>query len=161
MDKYIRPFIDVCKNVFSEFLNTAITEEPPYYVESGAAAEGDVSAIIGLTGGARGAIVISMKTDLAAKITEALTGTAHHDMDDDVADAIGEIVNIIAGNVKRSLEDDFRLIVSLPSIIQGPGHVIRWPGVRTRFVRIPFIIYGDYSFNLSVAIESVTRMDLD
>ena|GEM_PF-166122 len=155
MDKTIKPFIDVCKNVFKELVGTTLHEGRPYFVESGAVAEGDISAIIGLTGEARGAVVISMKTDVAAKITDKLTGTSHGGLDDDVVDAIGEIVNIISGNVKKSLENDFRLVISLPSIVQGQNHIIRWPGIQARFIRIPFKIFNNSTFYLSVAIESV------
>ena len=155
MEKYVRPFVDVCKNVFNEFLGYDLTEGRPYMVESGATSEGDVSAIIGLTGEARGVVVISLKTDMAAKITGELTGMEHKDVDDDVVDAIGEIVNIIAGNVKRTLENEIRLIISLPSIIQGTNHVIRWPGIRGRYIRIPFTLNNEFLFNLSMAIETV------
>ena len=154
MELNIQPFIHVCKKVFRDFLGAELSEGRPYLVDSGATAEGDISAIIGLTGEARGAVVISMKTDLAAKITSMLTGLEYNDLDDDVVDAIGEIVNIIAGNVKKDLENDFRLIISLPSIVQGQNHIIRWPGIQARFIRIPFKILNDYTFNLSVAIEA-------
>jgi len=155
MENYIQQFIDVCKKVFQDFLGAELSEGRPYLVESGATAEGDISAIIGLTGEARGAVVISMKTDLAAKITGMLTGLVHNDIDDDVVDVIGEIVNMIAGNVKKNLENDFRhLVISLPSFVQGQNHVIRWPGIQARFIRIPFGIFNDFTFNLSVAIEA-------
>ena len=155
MEKFIQPFIDVSKSVFEEFLGTNLSEGRPYLVESGAASDGDISAIIGLSGEARGAVVISMKKDLAIEITGILTGAQHNDLDDDVVDAVGEIVNIIAGNVKKKLENEFnRLVISLPSIVQGKNHVIRWPGIHARFIRIPFEIFNKSTFNLSVAIEA-------
>ena len=155
MENYIQQFIDVCKKVFQDFLEAELIEGRPYLVEAGANAEGDISAIIGLSGEARGAVVISMNKDLATKITEILTGSKHDDLDADVVDAIGEIVNIIAGNVKKNLEDDFRrLVISLPSIVEGKTHIIRWPGIQARFIRIPFTIFNELTFSLSVAIEA-------
>ena len=154
MEQYIQPFIDVCKNVFKEFVGTELTEGRPYFAETNALSEWDISAVIGLTGEARGAVVISMRKNLVIKLTDMLTNTKHKDIDDEVIDAIGEIINIIAGNAKRGLEQDFHLVISLPTIVQGKDHSIKWPNSQTRIICIPFNIFGNEAFNLSVAIES-------
>ncbi|MDR1903124.1 MAG: chemotaxis protein CheX [Treponema sp.] len=155
MEKYIQPFIDVCKNVFKEFIGSELTVDRPYFADMKAAADWDISAIIGLTGEARGAVVISMKKELAIKLTNILTVNQHIVLDDEVVDAIGEIVNIIAGNVKKNLEESFKLIISLPTIVQGREHEIKWPHGQARIICIPFNIFENDVFNLSVAIESV------
>ena len=155
MEKYIQPFIDVCKSVFKEFLGASLAEERPYFADAGEVMEWDLSAVIGLTGEARGAVVISMRKELATKLTGMLTGTEHREVDDDVVDAIGEIINIIAGNVKKNLEEAFRLVISLPTIVQGKQHSIKWPSNQARIICIPFKIFDNSTFNLSVAIEAV------
>ncbi|MDR1278899.1 MAG: chemotaxis protein CheX [Treponema sp.] len=155
MEQYIQPFIDVCKNVFVDFLGCELIAERPYLAESDTVNEWDVSAVIGFTGEARGAVVISMKTDLAVRLTGILTGAAHYTLDEDVIDAIGEIINIIAGNAKKGLEEAFRLVISLPTIIEGNKHSVKWPNNQARIIRIPFNIFEKDSFFLSVAIEVV------
>jgi len=117
--------------------------------------EWDISAIIGLTGEARGAVVISMKQDLAIKLTTILTGNDYNSLDDDVIDAIGELINIIAGNVKQELEEAFRLVISLPTIVRGKEHSINWTDNQTRVICIPFTASKKESFTLSVALEAV------
>jgi chemotaxis protein CheX len=154
MEQYIQPFINVCINVFKDFLGCELTVERPYFIDSNSVEEWDISAIIGLTGEARGAVVISMKKELALKLTDILTGSKHHSLDDEVADAIGEIINIIAGNAKKGLEEAFRLVISLPTIIEGKKHSIRWPSNQARIICIPFLIFKKESFFLSVAIEA-------
>jgi chemotaxis protein CheX len=119
MEKYIQPFVDVCENVFKEFIGSELVAERPHFADKNDAHDWDVSAIIGLTGEARGAVVISMKQDLAFKLTGILTGNEHKTLDDEVVDAIGEIINIIAGNAKRGLEESFRLVISLPTIVRA------------------------------------------
>jgi chemotaxis protein CheX len=155
MERYIQPFIDVCVNVFKEFIGCDLTVERPYFTEKEAVREWDISAVIGLTGEARGAVVISMKSALAQRLTGILTGTEHKELDPEVVDAIGEIVNIIAGNAKRGLEEAFRLVISLPSIITGKEHIVQWPNNQARIICIPFKIFEKDSFCLSVAIESM------
>ncbi|HOF84498.1 MAG TPA: chemotaxis protein CheX [Treponemataceae bacterium] len=154
MEKYIQPFVDVCVNVFKEFIGVELETERPHFADKNDLHSWDVSAVIGLTGEARGAVVISMKADLACRLTGMLTGSEHSGMDDEVIDAIGEIINIIAGNAKRGLEESFRLVISLPTIIRGSNHAIQWPNDQARIICIPFKIFDDETFFLSVAIEA-------
>ncbi|MDR1210822.1 MAG: chemotaxis protein CheX [Spirochaetaceae bacterium] len=155
MEKYIQPFIDVCKNVFREFLGVELNAERPHFSEKDEVNEWDISAVIGLTGEARGAVVISMQKALAMRLTGILTGTSHTGLDEEVLDATGEIVNIIAGNAKKGLEEAFRLVISLPTIVEGKQHTIQWPHSQTRIICIPFTLFENEKFRLSVAIESL------
>ncbi|MDR2303092.1 MAG: chemotaxis protein CheX [Treponema sp.] len=155
MEKYIQPFIDTTQNVFKEFVGTGVVVDRPFFVEKDKMTDWDISAVIGLTGEARGAVVISMKNSLAIRITDLLTGSKHTKLDDDVVDAVGEIVNIIAGNVKKGLEEAFRLVISLPTIVTGKEHAIKWPNNSARIICIPFTAFGNEAFVLSVAIEAV------
>ena len=152
MKQYVHPFIKVCANVFNDFLGQELRAGIPYFAEKDAKNEWDVSAVIGLTGEARGAVVISMKRELAIQLTGILTGKKHHVLDDEVVDAIGEIVNIIAGNVKQELEESFKLTISLPTIIKGTEHSINWPDNHARIICIPFTIFNAETFGLSVAL---------
>lgn len=154
MEKYIQPFVDVCMHVFKEFIGADLVPERPHFTEKKDVYEWDISAVIGLTGEARGAVVISMKKNLACRLTGMLTGAEHSSMDEEVIDAIGEIINIIAGNAKRGLEESFRLVISLPTIVQGSSHSIQWPNDQARIICIPFKIFEDETFCLSVAIEA-------
>jgi chemotaxis protein CheX len=155
MEQYIQPFIDVCVNVFKEFLSLDLKVGRPFFSPKDAINDWDISSVIGLTGEARGAVVISMKQELALKMTSILTGSTHTYVDEMVVDAIGEIVNIISGNAKKGLEEAFRLVISLPTIVEGQGHSIKWPNASARIMCIPFTVFKSDVFNLSVAIEAV------
>jgi chemotaxis protein CheX len=154
VEKYIQPFVDVCESVFRDFIGSELIAERPHFADKNDTHDWDVSAVIGLTGEARGAVVISMKKELSLKLTGVLTGKTHTEVDDEVVDAIGEIVNIIAGNAKRGLEESFRLVISLPTIVRGKGHTISWPNDQARIICIPFRIFETETFVLSVAIET-------
>jgi chemotaxis protein CheX len=155
MERYIQPFIEVSKNAFKEILGAQLSAGRPYFLSREAPNGGDISAVIGLSGEVRGAVVIGMKESLALRITDMLTGEKHQSIDDDVVDAVGELVNIIAGNAKKGLEEAFRLVISLPSIVLGTGHQIKWPQEQARIICIPFTIFDSETFTLSVAIESL------
>ncbi|KGE72050.1 chemotaxis protein CheX [Spirochaeta lutea] len=155
MEKYIQPFVEVCESVFRDFLQTEVRADRPHFIDRSEANNWDISAVIGLTGEARGAVVISMKLNLALSLTSTLTGQQHTGLDDEVVDAIGEVVNIIAGNAKRGLEESFRLVISLPTIVRGNNHSVIWPTEQTRIICIPFRLPSGDTFCLSVAIEAV------
>ena len=158
MKQYIQPFIDVCKNVFKEFVGMEPEAKVPFFLERDQKDEFDISGVIGFTGEARGAVVISMKQHMAIKITSAITGIEHTTIDDDVVDAVGELINIIAGNVKKGLEEAFRLVISLPTIVRGKEHSVVWPDSKARVICIPFAISNEDSFSLSIALEAVRRV---
>jgi chemotaxis protein CheX len=150
----IEPFISVCTSVFKDFVGYEPVAGYPFFTARDEERDWDLSALIGLSGEAKGAVALSLKTTLALEITGKLTGKTHTSLDEEVIDAMGEIVNIIAGNVKQRLEDHFNLVISLPSIIKGKGHEIIWPGAHIRIMCIPFTLPGNHSFHLSAAISS-------
>ena len=154
MEKFIQPFIATCEKVFAEFCQTTVKSSGIFFASKDEyESRWDISGVIGMTGEAQGAIAISMRDATALKITKVLTGKDHKSIDDDVTDAIGEIVNIIAGNVKRDFEEDLRIKISLPSIIKGKAHSIVWPSSKTRIVCISFSIFEDQELCLSVAVD--------
>ncbi len=152
MEKYVQPFIDTCSNVFESFLNMKAVPGVPYFIDKSESTNWDISGIIGLTGEAQGAVAISMKQDFAVHVATLLTGETYSEIDEIVIDAVGEIINIIAGNVKKDLEEMFRLVISLPTIVRGENHSTFWPNQNTRAVCIPFSA-ENYNFILSVALK--------
>ncbi len=153
MEKYVQPFITTCQNVFQSFLELNAIPGNPYFIERTESEIWDISGLIGLTGEAQGAVAISMKKDFALYIASKLTDSDHDSLDDLVVDAVGEIINIIAGNVKKDLEEMFRLVISLPTIVRGENHETFWTTQNSRAICIPFNIEKKYNFILSVALR--------
>ncbi len=82
-----------------------------------------VSSIIGLGGDVQGVISVHMETDAALKTTENLLGISLEEIDEDVKDAIGELVNMIAGGIKIHFSDnDINTELAIPSTIVGKGY---------------------------------------
>jgi len=154
MEQYIQPFIKVCENVFHEFCQTEVKAGRVFFVAKNEyETSWDISGIIGLSGEVSGAVAISMKENTAFQVTKILTGQDHKSIDADVTDAVGEIINIISGNVKKNFEDELRIKISLPSIIKGKAHSIVWPSEKTRIICIPFSIFNNQELCLSVAVD--------
>ena len=80
---------------------------------------------------------MSFPQDTALKIVSALVGAPMTSLDMDVADAIGELANIVAGNAKKGI-NGFNLSISLPQVVIGKDHVLsRQSGIPT--VVVPFV----------------------
>jgi len=154
MEQYIQPFIKVCEAVFRDFCHTEAKAGRVFFVSKDEyESNWDISGIIGLSGEASGAVAISLRDTTSIEITGILTGTRHTQIDADVTDAIGELINIIVGNVKKEFEEELRIKISLPSIVKGRSHSIVWPSEKTRIICIPFTVFNDQEFCLSVAVD--------
>jgi chemotaxis protein CheX len=150
---YVDPFIESTINVFREFFGITPEVQKPYLVRPDEERNWDVSGIIGIAGEAKGAVVLSFTESLAKELTSRLTGMPVTMFSDSVTDAIGEVVNIIAGNAKKGLEQ-YRLVISLPSIVLGKKHLISWPARGIPIIGIPFKTPLE-PFHLSVGLENI------
>jgi chemotaxis protein CheX len=153
MHQYIAPFIEVCTMVFKNMANCDLTAGRAYFIPREDFQKWDISGIISLSGETRGLVSISMKAETAIRITENITGIKHTYLDSDVIDVIGEIVNIVTGNVKKNLQGMFKLVISLPYVIKGKAHMIALPIERERLLCIPFKVFDDQVICLFIAID--------
>lgn len=136
--KYINPFVVAAQQVFASFLQTEARPGKPYLLtEDSSSGNGwSISGIIGLAGQVIGVVIISFPNTTALKLTAVLTGESTAIIDDTVVDMVGEVVNIIAGNAKKDMEE-FQIAISLPSVVKGPNHSFPRVG-GTPLVAIPF-----------------------
>ncbi|MCL2759246.1 MAG: chemotaxis protein CheX [Treponema sp.] len=154
MEKFIQPFIDGSEEVFRDLCNTEVKAGRAFFVSKDEFESiWDISGIIGLSGDANGAVAISLREETAFELTRILTGNEHTTIDKFVTDAMGEIINIIAGNVKNIYEKKHRIKITMPSIIKGKAHSIVWPSEKARIICIPFTIFETQEFCLSIAVE--------
>ena len=133
--EYINPFLRSTVSVFGTMLNCALTREQPF-VKEGNRPEHDVSGIIGLSGKAKGTVVLSLTENAALRAAGAMLGEPVEEVNVDVTDAVGELVNMIAGGAKAQLEH-LAMGVSLPTVVTGKGHVIEFP-MDAKPICIPF-----------------------
>ena len=101
-----------------------------------------LSAIVGFGGKISGFIAIHLSPSSACTLAANLLGMEFEEMDDIVADAMGEMVNMLAGGMKKyacDYEDLFK--ISIPSIVYGSDYSTYAPknsqhlllGIKTEF----------------------------
>lgn len=169
MEQFIPIVTQTCKKVFLDFVGAEPHAEKSFANVHLHIEDWDISGIIGLTGDVQGVIVLSMKKELAVKIAGMLTGGTQtvfsRGISRDVDDVIGEIVNIISGNTKKSFENSLKIGISLPVVVFGNDYHTHWNGgihalhenlpERQRGMRSAstmFTIFEKDSFMLSVTI---------
>ncbi len=127
--EYINPFIEATRKLMEVMVGIKHFRKKEVTLDQQLKAAFDVSAIIGITGGFKGAIVLSFSYSVAAAMLSNLLGEPVDEFDEDVCDAVSEMVNIITGNAHAMLAErgygNFER--SLPSVVVGKGHVVNRP----------------------------------
>ena len=133
--EYINPFLSSAISVFNTMLGTSLTRGEPF-LKDGTQPNHEISGLIGLSGKAKGMVVLSMSREVALNAAGTMLGTQLKEINADVADAVGELTNMIAGAAKAQL-DHLEMSVSLPTVITGKAHCIDFPK-NTMPICIPF-----------------------
>ena len=133
--EYINPFVVSTQHVFATMLDCEISRDQPFLKEQ-PEPHHEVNSIIELSGKAIGTVVLSLDRAVALKAASVMLKSQVTEVDDVVVDAVGELVNIIAGGAKAKLEQ-FALSVSLPHVSVGKQPLECFPA-QSKPICIPF-----------------------
>ncbi|MEQ8789012.1 MAG: chemotaxis protein CheX [Pirellulaceae bacterium] len=149
--EYINPFIKALVNTFDTMLGCEVTRGQLVLKENNVALH-EISGTIGLSGKAVGTVVVSLSREVALQGASAMLMMEATEIDEDVIDAVGEITNMVAGSAKAELEE-YQLSISLPNVITGKNHEIRFPS-QVKPICVPFSTpWGELT--LEVGLELV------
>jgi chemotaxis protein CheX len=115
----------IAEQVWSSYLD--LDGASPLIAQPAEKPASDVTASVSVTGAWRGHVLVSCSEQAAKNVAAALLGIEFDDVaEEDVADALGELANIIGGNVKSLLPEPCAL--SLPHV-HVAGSAGRYPSV--------------------------------
>ena len=153
--EYINPFILAMLKVFETMVSCGLERGAPT-LKRNCQPSHEVSAVIGLSGKAKGTVVLSVDREVALQVASILLGERPDQINADVADAMGEMTNMIAGRAKAQLEQ-YAMSISLPTVITGKGHCVEFP-TKVKPICIPFTCpWG--ALTLEVALIEETAAD--
>jgi chemotaxis protein CheX len=122
--KVVNPFIEATLNVLETMASTKAEAGKPYLKED-QVARGDVSAILGLTGEAKGTISVSFSEKSILSIVSNMFGEEMKELNEEIEDAVGEITNMISGQARKKLEEQGKSFkAAIPTVIMGKNHTI-------------------------------------
>ena len=146
----INPFLNATRDVFHTMLSCELSRGQ-LERKQGYTPEYEVSGLIGLSGQCQGMVVLSLGRLTAMHAAAIMLGHQPDQLNEDVVDAVGELTNMIAGAAKAQLTE-FDLSVSLPSVICGKHHSIKFPTGSTPIV-LPFhSAIGSISVEVGLAV---------
>ena len=139
------------KETFRTMMSWPVENRPPI-VRSDPMTFDGVSAIIGLVGKVTGSLSIHCPEEAALKVTSRLLGLDVKGITPEVKDAVGELINVVAGVAKRKAsERDSVFEISIPTIITGKGHSVM-PWVKWPNTIVEFSLGGD-TFSVIVCVK--------
>jgi chemotaxis protein CheX len=97
--------------------------------------EPHVAGSVGFIGRLSGIVYIYSSANFARRITSMLLGLQESEIDSDemVNDAIGELANMVVGQIKSQLSDrGMPCVLTIPSIVRGSHFVIESMSTTTR-----------------------------
>ncbi len=122
--KLVNPFINATINVLETMAFIDVKAGKPY-LKKDSVAVGDVTAVLGLTGVANGTISVTFEEKCILTVVSNMLGETIKEINNDIADAVGELTNMISGQARRELGEMGRVLkAAIPSVIAGKNHSI-------------------------------------
>ncbi|WP_240744216.1 chemotaxis protein CheX [Desulfopila sp. IMCC35006] len=142
--------IESAKEIFATMVMMEITVNG-HFREDSIPLTDSISGVIGLAGTYKGVLAVHMPSKVAMAVTGSFLGMEINEMNADVEDAVGELANMLGGNVKSILSDNGRDIdLSLPSTIIGKQYDFQ-PTREAERVIIPFACpAGEFAIDLQL-----------
>jgi chemotaxis protein CheX len=115
-----------------------------------------VVALVGLAGEWAGTGAFRCSAEMARKVSGLMLMQEFTAVDQDVLDAVGEIANMILGNVKTTFEETLGPMgLSIPTVIYGRNFTTRSVG-RSEWSVVPFELDGD-SIEIQISLAQRTQ----
>jgi len=152
--EYLNPFLKSTVETFNIMVNLPVTLGHIYLLKE--PNKTDISSLLEFTGDIRGKVAMLYTLDVALKISSKFLGEKVTELNEDVADSIREIANIIAGCAKKYMPA-LHWTLSLPSIVRGPSRILE--GKNLPVVCIPF--YSELGGFIMEAKMSYSKSRLD
>lgn len=149
----INPFIHATMRVLETMAFVKCKAGKPY-LKKDDIAKGDVTGVIGITGNeANGTIAVTFDSGSILKIVSNMFGEEMTILNHEVADAVGELTNMISGQARRELEEKGKVFeAAIPSVVTGENHTIIHYTDGPK-IAIPFATEGG-NFTIEVCMEA-------
>jgi chemotaxis protein CheX len=133
--EFINPFLKATINVLSTMASMDPKPGKPG-IKEGETARGDIT---GITGHAEGSMSVTFSEECALAIVRNMTGEDLTELNEDVADAVGELTNMISGDARSQLQKmGYSFTAAIPTIVRGKNHTVKHIATGGSTVCIPF-----------------------
>ncbi len=145
---YINPFIEAVGSVFATMLNVQ-PRRTGLKVSDGQARGPLLTSLVGLSGRVSGVVALRFPPQTALNLAGRMLGSQMTELNEEVTDAISELVNMVAGSAKAKFNHDPPLQLGLPTVVEGTGYKLRYPS-KSVWLEVPFSSdAGDFTMEVT------------
>ena len=135
--RFINPLLNAVLDVLATMAMIKAKPGKPY-INTERTAVGDVTGLIGVTGYSEGVISLTLAEGCVLKIVSNMLGEEFNSINDEIADAVGELTNMIAGQARTHLANEgMSFQAATPSVFIGKNHTLTHIG-GSPLLSIPF-----------------------
>jgi len=145
----VNPFVEATLHILETTASTTAKARKPY-LKKELSAPGAISGVIALSGVFNGIISISFSEKLILSVVSAMFGEKMTEVNDDIKDAVGEITNMISGQVTTKMTEMGKsLKAQLSTVLMGSSHEV--PFIQNRpVISMPYHTdNGDFTIEVS------------
>lgn len=141
-EQFIEAILDSCAEIFEMMLPLTLTERmqqrPLPFTFEPENIYGEIIANLGLTGKYSGNISLYLPEQLALNMAGWLLQDAYTEINSDVLESVGEVINLIAGGLKNRLssEEEDIFDMSIPLVISGRDKML-FHGSDKEYIPVP------------------------
>ena len=101
----------------------------------------EVLSIIGIRGEWKGSFMLVCNPDSACRLVSTMLGADIPTLNNEVLDGIGELANIMMGNLKDALEEGSKdVVMTPPTVVHGDNMIVR-ARAKQEWLVVPFTTY--------------------
>jgi len=154
--KHVNAFIEATLETFKSMCGCEFKRSGDMIMADGEIVESDdLMAVVGLTGSVKGAVLLAAPLDVGQKIVSKFLMEEITEINCDLMDGFGEIVNILAGAADAKI-GELRIDLALPSVLVGTNTKF-FAKAGNPFVMIPMFIPDVGPFKMGISMEITDR----
>jgi chemotaxis protein CheX len=150
--KLLQAFVDGVIKTLATIAQTDVKVGKPY-IEPELIEKGEIAGMVGMVAPPlKGTLLISFSKESIFQIMENMLGEKHTEIDDEIADAVGELTNMIYGTAKTALNQlGYSFEMAIPSVIRGSFTLSK--STKGATLVIPFELKNGSLFHVKITVQ--------
>lgn len=150
--RLINAFVEGVIKTLKTIAQTDATPGKPF-IEPQFVLKGEIAGMVGMVAPPlKGTLLISYGKDSIFHILENMLGEKHTQIDSEVADAVGEMTNMIYGSAKTTLNQmGYNFEMAIPTVISGDFKIVHADKGAT--LVIPFNLKNGSTFYVEITVQ--------
>lgn len=150
--KLLQAFVDGVLKTLATIAQTEAKVGKPY-IEPELTEKGEIAGMVGMVAPPlKGTLLISFNKESIFQIIENMLGEKHTEITPEVADAVGELTNMIYGSAKTALNQmGYNFEMAIPSVIRG--EFILSKSTKGATLVIPFELKNSSTFHVKITVQ--------